>query len=282
MNLKKNISTAIISTIVLLFFVGCDKIEPPYKTDFEGNGGNDVEYIRKVLLEEFTGHQCPWCPEGSQTAADLQTFYGDRLVLVKIHAGYFARVSDGMFSYDFTNPAGDALYDFFGVQTNPIGLINRKSFEGSLLHPHGAWGDAISQIIDLEPEFHINIELEYEDGTVDVHIDVESLISCNNSYYVSAFLIEDGIISPQRTNNPNYPSGIIEDYEHTNVLRKAINGVWGELMNDDTISPQDRFSHHLHVQLDDHWVPENLSVIAFVYNGSNKEIIQVEIEAFFN
>ncbi len=281
MNLKKNISTAIISTIVLLFFVGCDKIEPPYKTGIDCDGNNGGEHVRKVLLEEFTGHQCPQCPAGSEIASDLKTFYGDRLVLMKIHSGYFARVSEGMFSYDFTNPAGDALYDFFGVTHNPIGLINRKEYEGSLLHPPGAWGGAISQIIDQGPGFLIDIHLHYEHGHLDVNIEVTSLITCLNTYYVSAFLIEDGIISPQRTNNPNYPSGVIEDYEHTNVLRKAVNGVWGELMNDGTITPQDTFNHTYQAQLDAHWVPENTSVIAFVYNESNKEIIQVEIEALF-
>lgn len=281
MNIRKYISISFIGAMLLLGAAGCDKIEPPYKTDFECEGDNGGDHVRKVLLEEFTGHQCPQCPAGSEIASDLKAFYGDRLVLMKIHSGYFARVSDGMFSYDFTNPAGDALYDYFGVTHNPIGLINRKEYEGSLLHPPGAWGGAISSIIDLEPGFLIDIQLHFEQGNLDVNIEVTSLITCLNTYYVAAFLIEDGIISPQRTNNPNYPSGIIEDYEHNHVLRKAVNGVWGELMNDGMIDSQDKFYHDYHAQLDAHWVPENTSVIAFVYNDSNKEIIQVEVEALF-
>lgn len=278
MNIRKYISISVFGAMLLFGIAACDKIEPPYRTDFEGNGHNGGEVVRKVLLEEFTGHQCPQCPAGSDIAYDLKAYYGDRLVLMKIHSGYFARVSDGMFSYDFTNAAGDAIADYFSVELNPRGLVNRKVHEGSLQHPPEAWGDAISQIIDLAPEFHIEIYLEYQQGNLDVNIEVTSLITCLNTYYISAFLTEDGIISPQRTNNPNYPTGVIEDYEHNHVLRKDVNGVWGELMNEGDIAPQDQFNHTYQVQLDSHWVPENMSVIAFVYNASNKEIIQVEIE----
>lgn len=281
MNIKKQISISFIGAMLLFGVAACDKIEPPYRTGHEGNGNNGGEVVRKVLLEEFTGHLCNNCPAASDIASELKAHFGDRLVRMKIHSGHHARVTNE-FSYDFTNDTGDALRDYFSIQGVPIGLVNRKVHEGSLLHSPGAWGDAISQIIDLDPEFHIEIQLDYLQGNLDVNIEVTSLITCLNTYYISAFLTEDGIISPQSTNNPNYPTGVIEDYEHNYVLRKDVNGVWGELMNEGSIAPQEQFNHNYQVQLDSHWVPENMSVIAFVYNASNKEIIQVEIEAFFN
>ncbi len=281
MIIKKHTSVSFLAVLMLLIVAACDKIEPPYRTNVEGNGHNGGENVRKVLLEEFTGHQCPQCPAGSKVAAELKALYGERLVLMTIHSGYFARVSDETFSYDFTNSAGDAIADYFSVVLNPRGLVNRKPHAGSLLHPPEAWGDAISEIIDLEPDFNMDIQLAYQQGDLEVDIEVNSLITSQNTYYLSAFLIEDGIISPQRTNDPNYPAGVIENYEHNHVLRKNINDVWGELMNEGVINPQDQFKFEYQLQLDDHLVPENCSVIAFVYNEDSKEIIQVEVESLF-
>lgn len=265
------------AVFMLSVFSGCDIIEPPYTTDHSQDNGNGGEQVRKVLLEEFTGHHCPNCPEGSAMAKDLQSYYGDRLVIMSIHAGWFARVTPDAFNYDFTTPEGDAFYDFFGISQNPIGMVNRKPYEASLLLTPAAWAEAIEDIIHQEPEFNIQIASQPITGQASfaVDVDVAALINSDETFYLSAFIIEDYIIKPQKTNNPEYPDGVIPDYAHMHVLRKGINGTWGERLSDGSIHAGEQFLHTYNVSLNSDWVPEHCSVIAFVYHYPSREIMQV-------
>ncbi len=266
-----------------MLFAACDIIEAPYMTDREVDNGDTTEVVRKVLLEEFTGHQCPNCPEGSKVAEELKTYFGDQLIILSIHAGWFARPLDGTFSNDFRTDEGEELNDFFGCVHYPIGMVNRTYYENSRLLGPAAWGDAIASITELPPAFKMDVNLNYmpDNLLLDISVEVTSLINCQIDYQLSVFIIEDGIISPQRTNNPDYPTGIIHDYEHNHMLRKAVNGTWGDRLNDDFFSHGDKFTKNYQLTLDNEWVPENCSVIAFVYRTDNMEIHQVEIAPLF-
>ena len=262
----------------MMIFAGCDKIDPPYTTgvDHDHNGGNG-EVVSRVLLEEFTGHQCPNCPEASKAAKDLKEIYGDQLVIVTIHAGWFANTDDDLFSYDFTTPVGCALGDHFNVEQFPVGLVNRTRFGGSLLLGYSAWAEAIPQLTEHPPRFDIQIDSEFDqnENTVQVDVGVTVLESSDCNYRLSVFLTESGIIKPQKTNDPDYPSGVIEEYEHNYVLRESFNGVWGDLLNDSSITPEMVFSNSYSLAWDDEWAPENSNIVAFVHHALTEEVIQV-------
>ncbi len=270
-------------TLVLLLFAACDIIEAPYMTDREVDNGDTTEVVRKVLLEEFTGHQCPNCPEGTKIAEELKAYYGDQLIIMSIHAGWFARPLGDTFSKDFRTEEGEELNDFFGCINYPIGMVNRTDYENQRLLTPSAWGSAVASITELPPAFAMDLDLDYSpvNAILEISVDVTSLINCINEYHLSVFIIEDGIISPQRTNNPDYPTGIIEDYEHNHMLRKSVNGAWGDVLIDDHFAFGDTFSKQYQLTLDPEWVPENCSVIAFVYRTDNLEIHQVEIAPLY-
>ncbi len=264
--------------IMAMMFAGCDKIDPPYTTgaDYDDNGGND-DVVQRVLLEEFTGHQCPNCPDGARMATQLKDHYGDNMVIIAIHAGWFANTDDDLFSYDFTTAEGDALADHFNVEQFPSGMVSRTGFDGSLLMGPSAWAEAIPEIISQDPRFSLQIHTSYDqDGNIlDVEVDVDVLRNSSCNYRLSVFLTESGIIKPQKVNDPDYPSGVIEDYEHNHVLRAGFNGVWGDALNDTSIAPGMDFNKAYSLAWDDEWVPENSSVVAFVHHSLTEEVIQV-------
>ena len=256
---------------------GCDEIDPPYTTgaDHDHNGDNDGEVVRRVLLEEFTGHQCPNCPEGTQVAKDLKAFYGDQLVIVTIHAGWFANTDDDHFQDDFTTPEGDQLETHFQVNQFPVGLVNRANFDGSLLLSPSAWGEAMHGSLHESPLFDLHIHNEMKDGGLDVQVEVEVLEAADDTYHLSVFLTESDIIKPQKTNDPAYPSGVIEDYAHNYVLRTGLNGAFGELLGEEPMASGDLLSREFHLTWDEEWVPENSTVVAFVYLEGTGEVVQV-------
>ena len=85
---------------------------------------------RKVLVEEFTGVRCVNCPAGASELENLKGIYGERLVIVSIHAGDFSPpFTDSRF--DFRTAEGDALEKRLGAPLGyPTAVINRKKFTG--------------------------------------------------------------------------------------------------------------------------------------------------------
>ncbi len=72
--------------VLLLAFSSCEEIAPtitPCQTD------------RVILVEEFTGIDCVNCPIGAQKLKELSTQNPGKIVIVGIHAGYFAGEHNG-------------------------------------------------------------------------------------------------------------------------------------------------------------------------------------------
>lgn len=273
----KRLNLIFVAFLVVFFLPGCDIIEEPYMTG-PGNGNQNGEVVRKVLLEEFTGHQCPNCPEGAQEAADLKAFFGDQLIIMSIHAGFFARTTAPHFLADYRTPAGDEINSYFGISYNPVGMVNRAEFSGSRILSPSAWGGAISQILEQEPEADIEITLLYQSHNRQLNLSIKTtaLQNIQGPIYLAAFLVEDNIMSPQQTNNPDFPNGINDNYYHMHVLRTDINGAWGETLSETGTEANQAFIKSYTITLDPAWNESYCSVIAVVYSGTNLEVIQAE------
>ena len=93
MNKLLPISLILMVFTIVVFQQSCDIAEEPYlvPVDTLGNGpGGPSDGIRKILLEDYTGHKCPNCPEAAVEAHNLKLAYGDSLVIMAVHAGVFA------------------------------------------------------------------------------------------------------------------------------------------------------------------------------------------------
>lgn len=276
MSRKKIATVLLLLALPVLVFWGCDKIEEPYMKQ-PGENGNTEEVVRKILLEEFTGHRCPNCPQGAQMAKLLKSVYGDRLVTVSIHAGFFSNPLSSPFNYDFRTPEGNALNAHFGVVQNPTGMVNRTEFEGSRLLSPAAWGSAMTVFEDMDPGFALRLSASKGSAaSYSLAVEVEALQEMQGDFYLVAVIIEDGIIKPQKTDDlVNHPTGEILDYEHNHVLRTGITGIWGEKLNENSMDVGQKVAKSYTFTLNSQWVPENCSVVAYVMNPQ-MEILQVE------
>ena len=81
-------------------------------------------------------------------------------------------------------------------------------------------------------------------------------------------MVEDGITAiqtmPDGKNN--------KEYVHNHVFRTAVNGTWGEEVA--TTKCATKTTHYTQ-PLDPSWIPERLSIVAFVYN--NQGVVQATI-----
>ncbi len=153
--------------IFILFFTllalsivsGCDKIEGPYSNSSNNTGGGDTTnpIIRKILIEDFTGHTCGNCPRAAESLHQIENLYGDQIVAVAIHAGFFAEPTGTYFAEDYRTDVGNELDNAFGNSAAglPNGLVNRKDYDGLTILQHTDWASKASEWINSPPDVSI-------------------------------------------------------------------------------------------------------------------------------
>ena len=215
---------------------------------------------RCVLLEDFTGQRCVNCPMAADEIHKLQEQYGEDVVIaVSIHSGPLGFHTNPRF-YGLATDLGDAYYTHWNLEYQPVGLINRGAPT-----EYTAWGTLIRQELQKTAPVEISLDLEVEDQTLNIQSLVRG-VDGNSQGKLQVWIVEDNITAfqmmPDGTRNDNYV--------HSHVLRAAVNGDWGE---DITVDEGYDTAKVYTFTLNDEWVKENLSVIAFVYNASG--VLQV-------
>lgn len=226
-----------------------------------------IEAKRNVLLEEFTGQNCPNCPTAHETAAKLKELYGEALITVSIHAGPFA-FAEGTKSFPtFKTPEGDSYADAWGITTYPAGVINRTS--GDTSYPD--WATIIRDEVQKDAELDIELvaTLNADKTAVSISTALKPLNDIEGN--LQLWITESGMISRQKNG-----SETIREYEHNHVYRASVNGVGGESVSLSS-NVFNTFNHSIDVK--ENWNTESLSVVAFVYNNSGVlQVVEAKIE----
>ncbi len=266
--------------ILLAVFTACDKVEPPYVVSDTG-GGNGEEVVQKVLLEDYTGHDCVNCPTAAEEAHNLQNIYGDQMIMIAVHAGWFARPipEEPALSEYYGCEAGEAWYNYFQAFANPIGMVNRvQTSPGNHLVEWGEWGSEIAALVENAPEAKISIENSFNTDTkkLETKVTTQFLAAQNDPFSLIVCITQDSIIGGQKNNDPNVgETPLIEHYVFMHMLRASLNGDWGETLTD-AIEVGTDYEKTYSVTFPDEWIPEHCHVVAFVYNEADKTILQVE------
>ncbi len=273
----------------LLLNHSCDKVEEPFveltHADTITHGGGDTNHVdvKKVLLEDYTGHKCPNCPEAAQVAKNLKAKYGDQLIVMSVHAGNFS-TPDAEFPYDFRTPEGGTYNDFYQIYFYPAGLVNRTQPEGaaSPVLFTGNWDGAIADILEQPQQATISITNDYNQATRELttNIETEFLEDLEGTYYIIAYILESGIEQPQQSE-----AGVIDDYIHDHVLRGSMNGTWGgTVCTSGNAIAGVVFENEVSLTLDEEWDVDECEVVAVVYRFDSplREIVQAEVAQIVN
>ena len=96
---------------------------------------------------------------------------------------------------------------------------------------------------------------------------------CANPLRLVVFVIEDGIVKPQKDGNQD-----IEEYVHNHVLRAALTDPFGfPLRNNEAWTAGDTETYAVSVGMaNTDWEPGNCSVVAFLFDPINNDVLQVE------
>ena len=227
----------------------------------------------KVILEEFTGIYCTYCPEGHAIAEAIQAQHPDDVFIINIHAGNFAAPLPG--DPDFRTPWGTALVQQSELIGYPAGTVNRLFFQG--LAQNGStgramnrenWENATNQTLATTSYVNLGVEstLNASTGALEIHVEAfytgSSPVAEN---YLNVALLQNNTVGPQTG------GGQGNNYVHKHRLVDLITGQFGEEITTTSVGTFIDRTYIYNVPPDYNGVPTQLAdleVVVFMAESS--------------
>ena len=232
-----------------------------------------INFTRRVLIEDFTGTWCGWCPRVSR-GVELVKEATDKAVVVAIHSGSTNPASNGYDPYNFNVPT---LENLIGLQSYPTAMLNRMT-SWSYPEPNN-----VDQVVDLtdgagtkNPKLGIALKSTVSGGNISLEVKTKFGKAFTGAKLV-VYVLENGLIFNQ-VNYTTYFGGtggntIIPDFVHEHVLRATLTNVLG-----DAFTPTESAYNNVVTKTFNVAVPANvtdaskLEFVAFVVGPDNKAI----------
>ena len=232
----------------------------------------DVEN-KKVIIEEFTGIACQYCPIGHAIVQNLIDDNPGNVFAIKIHEGGYA---EGL-TPDFTTQWGTSIVSQSNNQGSyPSGTINRQYFSEASSNGGTSialgWNNinnnpfvtAAEQVLLQSAYVNVGVEANLNIETRELTVHVEAYYTGNSpeaTNLLNVAVLQNNTIGPQSG------EGGGDEYNHTHRLVDLITGQWGETIDEtSTGSFVDRnFSYIIPSSFNDiEAILEDIEVVAYI------------------
>ena len=234
---------------------------------------------KNVILEEFTGIYCGYCPDGHLIAQNYQNLHPDDVVLIKIHSGGYA-VPQGS-DPDYQTIFGAAIESQADVAYYPSGTVNRHLFPGNTETAIGRseWANAGDVILSESSPVNTWGSAEIDLGTNTLTVDVQLYYTGSQTISTNSLheaVLQNNVEGPQSGMSGN-PSSVLPNgnYNHQHMLRHLMTGQWGETISNIAQGTTYTSEFTWNIPSDINGVavdPTNLEIAVFVSEG-NQEIL---------
>jgi hypothetical protein len=298
-------TTQLFSIFLLTLIIGfqsCDKVDfpvipvPDIDTNvYPGNFfdyefptfGENLNTHRNALIEDYTGHQCPFCPPAAAAAEEIRDLKPEgRVFLVAVHAtpsndgrGPF-QATTSFFNRDFKNPQGLEMASTFkqldvGFASNPSGNINRIQDEtGNFFFDYGDWEGFVDVVLASPLDVNIQAKSNYFEETrgLYLHTETEFKNNLSGNYNIVVYAIEDSYVGPQKM-----PDGSKDTfYVHHDIhLGNLFDETWGRSVANGEIEAGSKFRTDFSYTLPEGLNKDEMHFIISVFNRDTYEIMQV-------
>lgn len=183
---------------------------------------------KKVIIEEFTGINCVFCPDGHVIANNIKNADLNNVFLVNIHVGGFSTPTAGQ--PDFRTPFGTAIANQSGATGYPAATVNRAVFAGLGMSPgttamgRNNWSNAANQTknqssyVNVGVQGVINAQTRVLTVTAEIYYTGNSPVNTNK---LNIALLQNNTFGPQTGGNMG------NNYNHQHRLVHMLTGQWG-------------------------------------------------------
>lgn len=185
---------------------------------------------KNVVLEEYTGTGCQYCPDGHKRANEFAAANPGRVVLMNIHQGSFAGSNP-----NYKTVWGDALANQTGLQGYPSGTINRRVFSGTTTALNrGEW--ATDGAIVMNESSFVNVASRATIDTVTriITVDVEVYYTGDANSKINMLnvaLLQDSVLGPQTGGATYNPTQVVgTQYWHMHMFRHLFSNQFGDVL----------------------------------------------------
>lgn len=238
--------------------------------------------VKKVILEDFTGTWCGWCPEGTVLLEQILAAHPANFIPIASHSGDALEITDA-------NEVPTAL----GVSGFPMGAVDRFNFPGqsTIAIQRNDWSDAFNTRAALTAKASVSFTNTTKAGntyTTTVNVKFTSAPTAGVPIKMNVYILEDSIPAIGTLEQHNYSSAVqngdspLTNWYLNSTVRKPLGGVWGYAdMIPSTVVVGTNYTKSITFTLDTTWVPKHINIVAFVaYDGAaaenKKEIINSE------
>lgn len=255
--------------LLLLFFVAFSSYSQTIVSTTPQN--------KKVILEEFTGINCQFCPAGHTIANAIKNANPADVFLINIHVGGFSTPAAGQ--PDFRTSFGTAIANQSGLTGYPAGTVNRTAFAG--LSQNGATGTAMgrnnwtnasnqtrnqSSYVNVATTASINVNTRLLTVFVEAYYTGNSPVSSNR---LNVALLQNNTLGPQSS------GGLGDNYPHQHRLVHMVTGQWGDTYTTTTAGTLVTRTYTYTIPSAYNNIPAELGdfeIVAFVAEGQQKII----------
>ena len=190
---------------------------------------------KKVILEEFTGITCTYCPDGHKRANILAAANPGNVFVVNIHTGGYAGNNP-----DYKTPFGAAIASQSNITGYPAGTVNRTVFPGlsqnssnpGTAMSRGNWTNAANQVMAQQSYLNVALQATLDTNTRELVVNVEVYYTGASpaaTNFLHVALLQDSILGPQTGGSTYYPAMMVNgQYQHNKMLRHLLTGQWGD------------------------------------------------------
>ncbi len=225
---------------------------------------------RNVVLEEFTGIHCGYCPDGHKIANDMVKSNPGKVFLVNVHAGGYAVPQAG--EPDLRTTEGTAIDAAAKPSGYPMGSVSRTGSPFAL--SRNLWASTASSLLANPSPVNVYVKSSIDEKLMVLTTEVEiyyTNASAQAKNYLTIALTQDDILGPQSDYGNYNPTNWTTDgkYRHNHVLRKILTsgGANGESIDTTTKNHYEyrKYTTQLPAQINKiDLVWYKLNVVAFV------------------
>lgn len=230
---------------------------------------------RNVLIEEYTGVSCQYCPLGHKAIDFTLKSFPGRAFAINIHQGVFAS--------QFSTQWGNALANQASVQSYPSSTLNRHAFSGGTIQidPGQSYPCAL-QMMDKPAPVNVAATVDIDPVTRLMVVKVEVYYPGNGPgdfNMLNVALVQNNVMGNQTGGSQYYPENMVNgQYRHMHILRHLLTGQWGDTIHNVSAGSffTKEYAYVVPQQIGDLAIDnmDNLSVIVFVCQD-RKEVLNV-------